>query len=63
MWHELFGVGILATVPVEDILLYLRAFSEKCRDGAGLTRETRISVIPNLQEQYAVDVRDLSSES
>ena len=63
MRHELFGVRILPTVPVEDILLYSCAFSEKHRDGAGLTRETRISIIPNLQEQYAVGVRDLSSES
>ncbi len=63
MWHKLFGVGILATVPVEDILLYSHTFSEKCRDGAGLTRKNRISIVPNLQEQYAVGVRDLSSES
>ncbi len=63
MQRELFGVGILATVPVEDILLYSCTFSKKRRDGAGLTRETRISVVPNLQEQYAVGVRDLNSES
>ncbi len=58
MRHELFGVGILATVPVEDILLYSCTFSEKGRDGAGLTIETFVSVVPNLQEQYAVGVRD-----
>ncbi len=63
MRRKLFGVRILAMVLVEDILLYSHTFSEKCRDRAGLTRKTRISIVPNLQEQYAVGVRDLSSES
>ncbi len=58
MWHKLCGVGILAMVPVEDLLLYSCTFLEKGRDGAGFTIETCISVIPNLQEQYAVHVRD-----
>ncbi len=58
MWGELCGVRILAMVPVEDLLLCLHTFLKKGRDGVGLTIETCVSVIPNLQEQYAVDVRD-----
>ncbi len=48
MQCELHGVGILATVLVEDILLYSHTFLEKGRDGAGLTIETCVSVVPNL---------------
>ncbi len=48
MQRKLFGIGILAAVLVEDILLYSCSFSEKHRDGAGLTKETWISIIPNL---------------
>ncbi len=42
MWHELCGVRILAMVLVEDILLYSCTFSEKHREGAGLTRKLEL---------------------
>ncbi len=48
MQCRLCGVGILAMVPVEDILLYSHTFLEKGRDGAGLTIETCVSVVPDL---------------
>ncbi len=48
MQCELCGVGILATVLVEDILLYSHTFLKKGRDGAGLTIETCVNVVPNL---------------